>query len=104
MRHSVSDQHRLLFLVLPRRDGTTSAAQQPGADQTQESSHPNIVLLVLVFHSQQRVPHLWITAIRDRLLGEVPDPAFGPAFFAIWLDAECRYPKVRDGLAGSEGE
>ena len=34
----------------------------------------------------------------DRLLGEVPDPAFGPAFFAIWLDAGCRYPKVRDGL------
>jgi hypothetical protein len=34
----------------------------------------------------------------DRLLGEVPDPSFGPAFFAIWLDAGCRYPKVRDGL------
>ena len=34
----------------------------------------------------------------DRLLGEVSDPAFGPAFFAIWLDARCRYPKVRDGL------
>jgi hypothetical protein len=34
----------------------------------------------------------------DRLLGEVADPAFGPAFFAIWLDADCRYPKVRDGL------
>ena len=38
----------------------------------------------------------------DRLLGEVPDPAFGPAFFAIWLDAECRYPKVRDGLLGAK--
>ena len=36
----------------------------------------------------------------DRLLGEVPDPAFGPAFFAIWLDAKCRYPEVRDGLLG----
>lgn len=36
----------------------------------------------------------------DRLLGEVPDPAFGPAFFAIWLDAQCRYPEVRDGLLG----
>lgn len=36
----------------------------------------------------------------DRLLGEVPDPAFGPAFFAIWLDAECRYPKLRDQLLG----
>ena len=36
----------------------------------------------------------------DRLLGEVPDPAFGPAFFAIWLDAKCRYPEVRNGLLG----
>jgi len=34
----------------------------------------------------------------DRLLGEITDAAFGPAFFAIWLDAGCRYPKVRDGL------
>lgn len=34
----------------------------------------------------------------DRLLGEVADPAFGPAFFAIWLDAGCRHPRVRDGL------
>jgi len=34
----------------------------------------------------------------DRLLGAVPDAAFGPAFFAIWLDEACRYPKVRDGL------
>ncbi len=37
----------------------------------------------------------------DRLLGEVQDPAFGPAFFAIWLDANCSYPKVRDGLLGT---
>ena len=36
----------------------------------------------------------------DNLLGEVPDPAFGPAFFAIWLDAKCRYPEVRNGLLG----
>jgi len=36
----------------------------------------------------------------DRLLGEVSDPAFGPAFFAIWLDADCRYPDVRKGLLG----
>lgn len=36
----------------------------------------------------------------DRLLGEVPDPEFGPAFFAIWLDEKCRYPAVRDGLLG----
>ena len=38
----------------------------------------------------------------DRLLGEVPDPAFGPAFFAIWLDADCRYPDVRRRAAGIE--
>lgn len=36
----------------------------------------------------------------DRLLGEVADPAFGPAFFAIWLDEKSRYPEVRDGLLG----
>jgi hypothetical protein len=34
----------------------------------------------------------------DRLLGEVSDASFGPAFFAIWLDEGCRYPKVRKGL------
>ncbi len=37
----------------------------------------------------------------DSPLGEVPDPAFGPAFFAIWLDATCHYPKIRDGLLGT---
>lgn len=36
----------------------------------------------------------------DRLLGEIPDPAFGPVFFAIWLGDNCRYPDVRDGLLG----
>jgi len=36
----------------------------------------------------------------DRLLGEVDDAAFGPAFFAIWLDRDCRYPKMRDSLLG----
>ena len=36
----------------------------------------------------------------DRLLGAVPDSAFGPAFFAIWLDADSRYPDVRKGLLG----
>jgi Chalcone isomerase-like len=38
----------------------------------------------------------------DRLLGEVTDVEFGPAFFAIWLDAKCRYPKVRKGLLKEE--
>lgn len=36
----------------------------------------------------------------DRLLGDVADPAFGPAFLAIWLDADCRYAHVRDELLG----
>lgn len=36
----------------------------------------------------------------DRLLGAVADPDFGPAFFAIWLDGSCRYPKMRDRLLG----
>lgn len=36
----------------------------------------------------------------DRLLGEVPDPAFGPIFYAIWLDADCSHPKLRDELLG----
>jgi hypothetical protein len=38
----------------------------------------------------------------DRLLGEVADAAFGPAFFAIWVDEQCRYPKVRKGLLNEE--
>jgi len=37
----------------------------------------------------------------DRFIGEVTDPAFGPAFFAIWLDADCRHPEVRDALLGA---
>ena len=40
----------------------------------------------------------------DRLLGEVTDAAFGPAFFAIWLDEGCSYPKVRDGLLNKNGK
>jgi len=34
----------------------------------------------------------------DRLLGQITDSAFGPAFFAIWLDVNCSYPKIRDEL------
>jgi hypothetical protein len=40
----------------------------------------------------------------DRLLGEVADAAFGPAFFAIWVDERCRYPKVRDGLLNKDAQ
>jgi hypothetical protein len=36
----------------------------------------------------------------DRRLGEIADPEFGPAFFAIWLHEKCRYPAVRDELLG----
>ena len=40
----------------------------------------------------------------DRLLRELTVPAFGPAFFAIWLDANCRYPAVRNMLLGIKGK
>ena len=40
----------------------------------------------------------------DRLLGEIPDAAFGPAFFAIWLDKNCRYPKVQKALLKEEAK
>jgi hypothetical protein len=33
-----------------------------------------------------------------RLLGRIDDPAFGPAFFAIWLDARTTAPELRASL------
>lgn len=33
-----------------------------------------------------------------RLLGRIDDPAFGPAFFAIWLDARTAAPDLRASL------
>jgi hypothetical protein len=33
-----------------------------------------------------------------RLLGRIEDPAFGPAFFAIWLDARTTAPELRASL------
>jgi hypothetical protein len=33
-------------------------------------------------------------------LGEIADPAFGPAFFAIWLHPETSAPKLRSALLG----
>ncbi|MGZ8273352.1 MAG: chalcone isomerase family protein [Burkholderiaceae bacterium] len=33
-----------------------------------------------------------------RLLGRIEDPAFGAAFFAIWLDARTTAPELRAGL------
>lgn len=36
-----------------------------------------------------------------RLLGRIDDPAFGPAFFAIWLDARTPAPDLRASLLKS---
>lgn len=33
-------------------------------------------------------------------LGEIADPAFGPAFFAIWLHPKTTAPKLRNALLG----
>lgn len=35
------------------------------------------------------------------LLGTLPDPEFGPAFFGIWLDPRTRDPEVRSRLLGA---
>lgn len=34
----------------------------------------------------------------DRRVGTIEDPAFGPAFFAIWLDDRTVAPQLRDAL------
>lgn len=36
--------------------------------------------------------------LNDRPLGDVSDPAFGPAFFGIWLDARSSEPAMRAAL------
>lgn len=36
----------------------------------------------------------------DRYLGTVPEDAFAEAFFAIWLDARTREPRLREALLG----
>jgi len=35
-----------------------------------------------------------------KLLGEIADPEFGPAFFSIWLDTRTREPALRHALLG----
>ncbi len=35
-----------------------------------------------------------------KLIGEIEDPEFGPAFFAIWLDKKTSEPKLRLSLLG----
>ena len=34
----------------------------------------------------------------DRFLGEIADPEFGRAFFAIWLDPRTSAPQLRANL------
>jgi hypothetical protein len=36
--------------------------------------------------------------LEGRLLGRIEDPAFGPAFFAIWLDERTTAPELRASL------
>jgi Chalcone isomerase-like len=37
----------------------------------------------------------------SRLTAEINDPAFGDAFFAIWLDEKAKRPELRRALLGS---
>jgi hypothetical protein len=37
----------------------------------------------------------------DRYLGTVAEEAFADAFFAIWLDARTREPRLREALLGT---
>jgi hypothetical protein len=41
--------------------------------------------------------------LNGKALGEVADPAFGPAFFAIWLSPATSAPELRARLLGSAG-
>lgn len=53
-----------------------------------------------------RFAAIWTTAGQtlfvhnDRPVGEISDPAFGPAFFAIWLDERTSAPALRALLIG----
>ena len=33
-------------------------------------------------------------------IGDITDQSFGKTFLRIWLDENCRYPKVRNKLIG----
>lgn len=46
-------------------------------------------------HRPGRPTPFWLN---ERRLGEVADPAFGPAFFAIWLDPRSPAPALREAL------
>lgn len=42
--------------------------------------------------------------LNDSPIGDIPDPAFSGAFFAIWLDPRTRASELRDALlVGSDG-
>lgn len=41
--------------------------------------------------------------LNGRLLGGIEEPAFGPAFFAIWLDARTSAPALRAALLRRAG-
>ncbi len=52
----------------------------------------------LVFYvDEQGTGHFWL---RDRLLGSLDDPAFAPAFLAIWLTDDSRDPALTRRLRG----
>jgi hypothetical protein len=60
---------------------------------------PNIVKndeLLLVVDRQKKSTFYY----NGQVIGEIEDPAFGPSFLAIWLDAKSSYPQLRKQLIG----
>ena len=56
---------------------------------------------LVALHRPGRPTTFWLN---ERRLGEVADPAFGPAFFAIWLDPRTPAPALREALLrGADG-
>lgn len=104
IRYNISIKHRRLLdttLKEWRRMGRGAAAQHERWMRELEPMWPDLK------------PGDRLTAFRraggptqfyfgDRLLGEIADTDFGPAFFAIWLDPKCRYPEVRARLLGAD--
>jgi len=94
--------HRLVETTLKewRRLGQGTAAQQEQWSRRIEGLWPNVENgdRLTAFKRRDGPTRFYFG---DRFLGEIADPAFGPAFFAIWLDADCQYPKIRDALLGN---
>ena len=103
IRYRISIKHRRLVettLKEWRRLGQGTAAQQQQWSQQLEGMWPDVKNGdSLTAYKRRNGPTQFYFG--DRLLGEIADPGFGPAFFAIWLDADCQYPKVRDALLGN---